>query len=175
MKESSSRLRQPDYLPDWFVRPTQRTCVQSTLFPEEVGDVLVRLKVSRDELDRWFAYGWVSFGPDVEHKLEPDEVDEIVFVRDLVRSGLPDAYQKALLCSLPKPLSAHPDKIAYSFTLGWVLPAFTRKPDLSEYMARNIDAWIEKLAEERDRDCLVDLKERIDKALDSIENETETE
>lgn len=154
-------------LPRWFRRPTLRSGYQPSLFPEVVRDVLARLKVSPDELTRWHQDEWISFDLESAPLLEPVHVGEIIFVRDVVRSGLPDAVLRALFEQLPHPLAVNPDRIAFSFTHGWVLPAFTSEPDPGDYVDSNVESWLDQLAEEGETARLIELQERIEQLLAS--------
>ena len=78
-------LRGTDGLPHWFTRPSPAYEMQRTLFPEEPTTVLAALRVSDDELARWNAKRWVSFGPQRIERMEPWHVHEVQFVRDVVR------------------------------------------------------------------------------------------
>jgi len=163
-----------DGLPPWFKRPESQSGLQASLFPEDVHDVLARLKISSDDLARWHQYGWVSFGTNTADHLEPAQIDELVFVRDVVRSGLSDALLKMLFEQLPKPLAADPDRIAFSFTYGWVLPTLTSEPDLDGYVEDNVDTWLEQLAEEGQIARLTELRDKIEELLASVDRESTT-
>ena len=175
MNQYPSRVRKDDDLPAWFVRPKKRGGIQATLFPEDVHEVLARLKISPDDLARWDQNEWVSFDSNTTHLLGPEQIHEIIFVRDLVRSGLPDAFLKVLLEQLPKPLAVDPNQIAFSFTHGWVLPAFTREPDLWEHIEENVEAWLDQLAEDGQNDRLVELREKIGALIASTDDSDEEE
>ena len=150
-----------DHLPPWFVRPSPIERSQLTFFPEELSVVLVTLSVSEDELARWYGCGWVSFGPDRHTLLEQWDVNEIRFVRDVVRSGLSDAFVARLLEALPRPLNFSPDEVSYSFGLGWVMVAPAPEPNSDEI----VEEWIESLAEDEAEDRLTQLRDRIDGLL----------
>lgn len=165
MSGLNGRSEGPDHLPSWFDRPTSRDTTQPTLFPEDLHDALARLQISTDELDRWHQDGWLSFDSRFDQKLEPHHINELVIVRDAVRSGLPAAYQRKLLMMLPKPLNVDPNKLAFSFAHGWVVPAFTDEPQLEEYMEENLDRWLSGLVEDESTDRLVQIKEQIEALL----------
>jgi hypothetical protein len=152
-------------LPKWFERPKSRRLVQASLFAEDIHDVLAQLKVSPDELTRWQGNGWISFDSQTSYRLEPDEIGTLVFVRDMVRSGLPDALLRALFDQLSAPVNVDPDLIAFSFTHGWVVPTYTRVPTVEQCIRENVDDWLENLAETRQTDRLLELKDSIDYLL----------
>jgi hypothetical protein len=127
-------------LPDWFGRPQPSWPGQSTLFAQPLGVVLAKFQVSLDELHRWNEAGWISLGTDTAFDLEPWHEYEIEFVRDIVRSGLPDAAISHLFGLLPRPMSFDPRLTAYSFTFGWV--SVIPHPDPSEVIEEGLDSWI---------------------------------
>lgn len=154
-------------LPAWFERPTSAGSIQRSFFPENIHDVLARLKVSPDELARWRQHGWISFDVQTAYQLESAQVGELTFVRDVARSGLPDAVLRMLFAQLPAPMTVDPNLIAFSFTHGWVLPAFTSEADLADYIEQNVDTWLEGLAEEGHSEQLARLKDLIERLLTS--------
>lgn len=155
-------------LPHWFTKPGPASDEQRTLFPEEPSVVLATLDVSEDELARWHARHWVSFGPERTERLEPWDVHEIQFVRDVVRSGLSDADIARLFGELPRPMNFDPTAVAYSFTLGWVAAKTERTPEPSEVVDEHLDAWLEELAEAGDKARLLELRDRIGELLETV-------
>ena len=156
-----------DYgLPVWFERPTRQLRIQLSLLPEDIYSVLADLKVSSDELIRWHQRGWISFDTQTVDYLEPAQVGELAFVRDVIRSGLSDALLTALFDQLPTPVSANPNLIAFSFTHGWVMPTYTSEPDIDQCIDENVDAWLDTLAAEGRTDRLLELKGSIDYLLE---------
>lgn len=154
----------PGNLPPWFQRVTSVGDAQCALFPEELATTLATLRVSEDDLGRWAKRGWVSFGPDRQSPLEPHEVNEIRFVRDVMRSGLPDAMIAELLGQLPRPFNFDPDEVAYSFSLGWVL-AGPLPEDPSDVVEQHIDDWLDNVAANEDEPRLSELRDKIDDLL----------
>jgi len=142
---------------------------QLSLFQITLKDALVRLRISEDELSRWNSKGWVSFDGSVDSQLnEHDDplIFQLIFVRDIVRSGLSDSQIEYILDQLPKPLAFNPDRIAYSFKYGWVetVPAESPEDIIEEY----IDSWLEEIDTER----LQELQERIYELLDPAKNDS---
>lgn len=158
-----------DRLPHWFTRPVPHTASQPSLFTERLDEVLARQRVSTDELRRWAEQGWISFDLGMSEGLEEWHVNEIRFVRDVLRSGLAQAQAAQLLSELPRPLSFSPEQVAYSFTLGWVAAADTT-PGEPEEVAYE---WIEELESDGSADELRALQERIEAALKSVSEEPE--
>jgi hypothetical protein len=159
----------PDDLPRWFKRPRPVEIFQLSLFQITLKDALVRLRISEDELSRWNSKGWVSFDGSVDSQLnEHDDplIFQLIFVRDIVRSGLSDSQIEYILDQLPKPLAFNPDRIAYSFKYGWVetVPAESPEDIIEEY----IDSWLEEIDTER----LQELQERIYELLDPAKNDS---
>ena len=152
-------------LPSWFVRPGTVEYRQATLFPPPLPEVLAELCVSADDLVRWHERGWVSFGKDRIEPLEPWDADEIRFVRDVVRSGLDDAYLNRLFAGLPRPMNFDPDAVAYSFSYGWVAVRPFPEPDPSEIVDEHVEDWLCELAEQEEYDRLRGLRDRIHELL----------
>jgi hypothetical protein len=155
-------------LPAWFTRPKPLDVWQTSLFAEQLNDVLAALRVSPDELARWSDRGWVSFGPEFSDRLEQPHVDEIRFVRDVTRSGLSDAMVQVLLTGLPRPMNFDPATIAYSFSLGWVQAVIPEEPDAPELIHQHLDDWLVSLAND-DIAELRDLRERIDGLIAEVD------
>ncbi len=122
-------------LPEWFVRPnpksdTKSDQIQMSLFSDQMSlfqirlkDMLARLRVSTDTIAKWHAEGWVSINGSediVLNESDDPRVFEILFVRDVVRSGLSEAQIKYIFSMLPKPFAFNPKTITFSFKYGWV-------------------------------------------------------
>jgi hypothetical protein len=153
-------------LPPWFNRPSPAAgSNQRGLFESPLGSVLPRLQVSLDELLRWRLNGWISFAPCatlVVDEMGDPIIWEIVFVRDIVRSGLSDSQVLWLLSQCPKPYSYDPNLIVFSFAHGWVEaipPVFPDPPE--QVIEDNLDSWLET----RDTDRLADLRDQISELL----------
>ena len=132
-----------DDLPGWFGRPHSEEIFQQSLFQTTLKDELVRLRISADELARWHSSGWVSFDGSTDFRLnEHDDprIFELIFVRDVSRSGLSDSQLKYLFDQLPKPFAFNPDRIAYSFRYGWVEIIPTEPPE--NMIEDHIDEWL---------------------------------
>jgi hypothetical protein len=158
-------------LPSWFVRPESVSNLQRTLFAEKLPEVLVTLRVSSDELGRWYQRDWVSFGPDSSRLLEPWDIDEIQFVRDVVRSGFTDAQIDWLFSQLPRPMNFGIDAVSYSFSFGWVK---TVPPlDVLEVIDEYLQEWVDDIDVEENLVRLVQLRNRINTLLDSIDTSTD--
>src|SRR4051812_46472745 len=78
VKNENSMVDEPKYngerLPAWFARPEPFDVWQTSLFAEQLDDVLAALRVNPDELARWSDRGWVSFGPELSDRLEQPHV-----------------------------------------------------------------------------------------------------
>jgi hypothetical protein len=155
-----------DNLPPWFGRVTPRENAQRVLFPDQLSVVLAALRVGEDVLSRWHARGWVPFSPD---RRSAQEVNEIRFVRDVARSGLSVACIGELLEQLPRPLNCGPDEVADSFCLGWVWAGPEPEPDANEVADQHIDIWLEDLAAKEDQNRLVELRDRIDQMVSTLQ------
>lgn len=159
-------LEHESSLPSCLVRPDSRRGVQRELFPEDLHESLAMLRVSMDELKRWKSRGWIPF--DLQREMENAYIQHIIFVRDVVRSGLGDAQITLMMDLLPDYLLADPDRIVYSFTHGWVEPA---PPEPWESVVK---AYVEDLAEAEDWDALIELNLTIERLL-IADNETESD
>lgn len=156
-------------LPPWFTVPESHgDSHQMSLFHVPLSAMLPQLHVSTDELGRWRKQAWISFDPDgvqaVDEYFDP-HIWEIMFVRDVVRSGLSDGQVLWFLAECPKPYAYDPDRIAYSFRHGWVMPVKVPTIELDppdEVIEENIDAWLE----ECDDDRLIELRDLIEQILE---------
>lgn len=110
----------PQKLPRWFESPKQEVAIQQELFAESLAEVLFRLKISRDDLSRWYGWQWISVPPDAGSTLQRQEVAELEFVSEVARSGFPDESISQILSQLPRPLNFNPDLMVYSFRYGWM-------------------------------------------------------
>lgn len=153
----------PANLPPWFDKPHPTRDRQPCLFASRLPDALSALRVSVDELARWRSRGWVSFGVDHAGPIEEWHLNELRFVRDVMRSGLTDAQVDHLLGQLPQPTNFNCDAVAYSFSLGWVM--VRPRPDYDEVVNEHVDEWLGGLAEEADVPRLTELRDRINRLL----------
>ena len=120
-------------------RPSQVPC-QLRLFPDLRDDVLAKARVSIDEVARWQLLGWVSYDVTALETLEDYQTAEIVFIRDIARSGMTDALITEMLGELPKPYAYPPSTTAYNFSCGWVEVVF---PDMDEMMDQHLEGWVQ--------------------------------
>jgi hypothetical protein len=168
----------PQLLPKWFVRPEPMARHHDCLFRSPLQKVLAEMRISADEVLRWRAGGWLSFdGVDSPELGDFDDprVWELTVVRDIVRSGLPDAQVECLLSQLPRPFSLNPDRLAFSFRHGWVEAVPPEEPDPEEpdpdaIIEVHLDSWLEGCDEEQ----LLELRDRIGQVIeDFVENTAE--
>jgi hypothetical protein len=149
---------------DGWVRPSQ--VFQLSLFPDERDEFLARAMVSQDELERWRKLGWISFDAREKDEFQTSEGNEILFVRNLARSGLSDAQITELLSELPKPYSYPPTRTAYSFEYGWVQPDCTLSDeDVNGLIEEGWEDWLKALASRGEVDELIRIRDRIDEAI----------
>ncbi len=127
--EAQNELRRPTQVPN-----------QLKLFPDLRDDVLAKARVSIDDMARWQQLGWISYDVTALETLEDYQAAEMVFVRDLARSGLTDALITEMLGELPKPYAYSPSTTAYNFSYGWVEVVF---PDMDEMMDRHLESWVQ--------------------------------
>jgi len=160
-------------LPPWFGRVSSVEDAQGSLFADELPAVLAELRVSDDALGRWYRQGWVSFGPGRQTALETHDVNEIRFVRDVVQSGLSDAYIAELFEQLPRPMNFSPDEVAYSFTLGWIWAGPVPEPNSNVIVDEHVDDWLDHLVANENQSRLIELRDRIERLLRALEAGTE--
>lgn len=142
---------------------------QLTLFRHSMDVALANAGVSRDEMRRWHRRGWLSFDYqpiDVQTYDDP-QINELLFVRDVVRSALSDVQIRQVLRQCPRPLYYHPDFLVYHFRYGLVecLP----QPSTDDLIGNDLDTWLEN----QDRDTLTALREQIDEMLQAQEDSDE--
>lgn len=157
-------------LPEWFRRPDPVSRREGCLFHSRLEEAIARLRISRDEVARWRAKGWLSFDDASTETLDDfgdPRVWELIIIRDLVRSGFADAQVANLLSQLPRPCSIDPDRLAFSFRHGWVEVVPPEKPDYHEIIESHLDSWIE----ECDEDRLREVRDHIGIYLHPLENE----
>lgn len=157
-------------LPECWSRPYPDS--QRTLFAEATDQALAALKVSRDDVRRWQALGWISFDVDEMDCIDWPYISEIEFVRNIARSGLLDAQVSALVENLPKPFRFVRQEVAYHFIYGWVVPT---RHDPYDVIEENLHEWIDDLAEREDVQRLTQLAARIAEKLEEIGHDDESE
>ena len=91
------------------------------------------------------------------------QVNEIRFVRDVVRSGLSDAQIEYSFAQLPRPMDFDLAQVAYSFMLGWVMGA--PRPTPEDVIQ---DHHLAELAKAENAERLIELKEQIEGLLERI-------
>lgn len=138
------RSEEPDVLPEWFDRPTPILSEQPSLFPEPSEATLAGLRVSLDDIDHWHDLGWLSF----DRSALPGEwsetcrmAREIVFIRDLARSGWSHAQIGRLLAGLPRPYAFDSGRVALSLRYGWV--EAVPFPDPMDVIEEGLDEWLQ--------------------------------
>jgi len=164
-KSSVSGVRQE--LPDGWLRPQSN--MQATLFPRPTDEVLSTLGVIRGDLRRWRDLGWMSFDVDSMDQLDQPEEWEVAFVRNIACSNLSITQINEFIDGLAKPLRYDPERTAYHFEHGWVMTP--RAEDPLDVVDREVEAWIESLAEAGDTDRLRDLANNIEITLEGNDSE----
>jgi hypothetical protein len=164
-----SRLGPPADFHKWFRQPASTPACQSTLFPDSLSETLLELRVSADELRRWHSSGWVSFGPEDDLPLEQWHVNELRFVRDASRSGLPDAFISALFGQLPRPMNFDPESVLWSPGMGWVQWIPPGELDTLAVVDEHVYEWIDQLLVDHKTERLTELYERLGQIVAGIE------
>jgi hypothetical protein len=152
-------------LPSWFKKPDPDILRQICIFNfnPKLNEISIEYQVSIDEMKRWHDKGWLSFSPDEKEEINDPDLFEIRFVRDVVRSGLSDACVEKLFSQLSKPYSYNPDRIAYSFSLGWVeYTESYEEIDYAEVIEDHLEEWLDEISEEEDQGKLNNLIALID-------------
>ena len=142
-------------------RPTQ-VSTQLSLFPRGRDETLAKVRVSLDDMTRWQQIGWLSYETAALETLEDDQIAEMVFIRDIARSGLPDSLITEMLGDLERPYAYPPTTTAYSFAHGWVEVAF---PDMDEMMDQHLEDWVQEKVLQGDEERLAEASAHIIFAL----------
>lgn len=128
-------------LTEAWERPVQ--ILQTDLFERARDEALSDGRVSEDEVEAWRSLGWISFDIRDCTGLDDGQLAEIMFVRDLARSGLSRIQIDEFLSELAKPYRYDPQRVAYSFASGWVqLPRIPSIGDRDDYIRDNVADWI---------------------------------
>lgn len=146
---------------------------QLSLFPLDTDIALAEATVSRDDLTRWNKFGWISDALLTAEKFDTPDIRELTFVRDIARSGLPDAFITQMLSKLPKPYRYESSSVAYSFRHGWVEQAlFYEEKELFDVMGDHLADWVEHAASNHSgkldelESLLADARERMENPED---------
>lgn len=123
------------------VRRPSQVGAQFSLFPDELDNVLARARVSLEDMAQWQELGWISYDVSTRQTLEGHEIAEMVFVRNLARSGLSNAFVSELLGELAKPYAYPPLTTAYSFAVGWVEAVI---PDMDSLIENHLEGWAQE-------------------------------
>ncbi len=133
---------------------------QMSLFDSDLETLLVRLKLSRDDVQRWYKRGWLSFTEPGGDRCDQSHEAELNFVGALARFGLGDAMVDKLLASLPKPYCYDARETFYSFAQErWIGLPEAREADYP------VESYLEKLAERKDWDALEEVRDAADALL----------
>lgn len=142
-------------------RPTQIGS-QLSLFPRRLDETLAMLRVSLNDAAHWQQVGWLSYDAAALETIEDDQIAELVFIRDIARSGLPHSFITELLGELERPYAYSPETTAYSFSSGWVEVVF---PDMDKMMDQHLENWVQEKLAEGDEERLSAVSESIMFAL----------
>lgn len=115
------------------------------LFSRPRDKLLAIARVSLDELGRWREKGWISFDATNLDKLAEPLVNEIVFIRNLARSGLTDEQIGQMLAELEPPYRIDPSRTAYSFAYGSVQPSPVLDDlEIDDFIRAHLRNWIDR-------------------------------
>jgi len=137
-------MRDEDVQWGWELVDGKVRQLEFNLYSQERDRYLAIAGISLDDLDRWRAKGWVSFDARGVERLTEPMINEVVFIRNLAHSFLPDTQVDALLKKLEKPYQYDPTRIAYSFAYGWVQPPPVLDGiEIDEFVESHLRSWIE--------------------------------
>jgi hypothetical protein len=150
------------------------------LFSKPRDELLAIAGVSLDELDRWRAKGWVSFDARSLDELAEPLFQEVIFIRNLARSGLSDEQIGQLLAKLKPPYRCDPTRTAYSFAYGWVQPPpLLEGREVDEFVRLHFHRWVDDRVSAGDvdtlRKLLADLFGAVGRARAVSDKESENE
>lgn len=146
-------------LPESLSRPCQER--QATLFPTTLKELLKELGVTRRELNDWNRRGWTALS-DLKAKADEPERYELVFLRDIARSGLRSDQVHLLLQSLEKPYTYNPQTTLLSFAHGWVqLVPPPEQPAAGVVIEEHLDDWLSELAENGETERLAQIAQTV--------------
>ena len=151
-----------DFAPSNELRRPTQVGSQLSLFPRGRDETLARVRVSLDDMTRWQQVGWLSYDAAALQTLEDDQIAEMVFIRDIARSGLPDTLITEMLGELERPYAYPPGTTAYSFAHGWVEIVL---PDVDEMIDQHLENWVQAKMVEGDEERLSAVSESIMFAL----------
>lgn len=103
--------------------------------------MLAKARVSLEDMAQWQELGWISYDISTRQTLEGHEIAEMLFVRNLARSGLSNAFVSELLGELDKPYAYPPMTTVYSFALGWVEAII---PDMDSLVRNHLEGWAQE-------------------------------
>ena len=139
---------------------------QLDLFTRSRDELLAKAKVSLDELARWRTKGWLSFDAAELGELAEPLCSEVVFIRNLARSGLSDEQIGQLLSELEPPYSYQPTRTAYSFAFGWVQPPpVLDYREVDEFVQLHLQKWIDDKVLSGDVEMLKQLLSKLFQAV----------
>lgn len=133
--------------------------IQPTLFKRSLKEFLKETGVDINELHQWFGLGWLSFDPKIQKVYDDKEYHEVMFIKGLVRLGLPKEKIIYLLSQLEKPYCYSYNDVYWDFNKNeW--SEFSQVIDkylddnMHEIVANNLGAYLKDLFEQGDKDEL---------------------
>jgi hypothetical protein len=166
-----TREDREDDLPGWWRRPEllpEHPRKQLALFFRPVDETLFRARICLEEAEQWRQRGWLSFDISAVAGLGETEVDELLFVRDVARSGFSMDQVSCLLEELGRPYRYDRTVLAYSFPYGWVEAQPHVEATRHALMREQLDHWLQQLVAEGERELLEEIQEKAQHALASL-------
>ncbi len=133
---------------------------QPTLFPLPRGGALRGLGISEEDVRVWEERGWLSEFDADAGTIDQPQWNELAIVWDIDRSGLGHPTVSHLLSLLPRPIAVNPERLAFSFSSGWVMRPLPRPPEAEDLTVELVESWIRSVPDE-DADTLWSLLDSI--------------
>lgn len=124
--------------------------ISDTLFPRSLKEFLRDTGVGIKDLNRWHRKKWISFMPDSKKMYGDRDYDEVTFIKNLVKAGLPEKMVDFMISQLSKSSSFR--NLFWDFNKNeWVnideLAEKIVEEKLAEIIETNLESYLENLAE----------------------------
>lgn len=119
---------------------------QPSLFPVPFNDALAELGITRAQVGAWWSRGWLSMAE--SPTIDQPAWNELVILRDMELKGLGFPVINHLLEQLPRPLAIDPNRLAYSFAVGWVMRPEPCEPRIEDLDADLVREWVDSVPDD---------------------------
>lgn len=125
--------------------------IQPTLFKRSLKEVLKETGTGINELNLWYRNGWLSFDANKLKEFDDKECTEILFIKGLVRLGLPKKTILFMLSQLEKPYCYSYGDVYWDFhNSEWkefrALLEKKMESEIDDLVASNLASYLETLA-----------------------------